>query len=185
MINLGFYGTTEILDMKVVLLGYMASGKSSVGKALAEELNFKFIDLDNEISGRVGMDIPTLFLKKGEIFFRKKETEVLADVLSNDYNAVISLGGGTPCYGQNMNMINGLTTNSFYLNLSIPHLVDRISKEKQQRPLVANIPDEELSEFVGKHLFERVPFYTMAHHTILVNDKTVDAIISEIKERLV
>ena len=83
--------------MKVVLLGYMASGKSSVGKALATKLGYHFIDLDEEISNRVGMDVPTIFSEKGEIFFRRKETEVLEDILKGDNDIVLSLGGGTPC----------------------------------------------------------------------------------------
>lgn len=171
--------------MVVVLLGYMASGKSSVGKLLANRLGSDFIDLDEEISNRLGLDIPTIFSQKGEIFFRKEETEVLKDILKQDANIVLSLGGGTPCYGQNMQIITESTPNSFYLNLSIPTLVDRISREKEQRPLVANLPNEELPEFIGKHLFERAPFYAMANHTIFANHKTREELVAEIGRFLV
>ena len=171
--------------MKVVLLGYMASGKSTVGKSLASRLGYSFIDLDEEISARVGMDIPTIFSKKGEIFFRRKETEVLVDIMENTSDFVLSLGGGTPCYGQNMEVINTHTPNSFYLNLPIGGLVKRIAEEKDHRPLVANIPDEELPEFVGKHLFERAPFYSKAAQTIFANDKTVEEIVGELEKYLV
>lgn len=171
--------------MKVVLLGYMASGKSSVGRALASRLCYHFIDLDEEISNRVGMDVPTIFSKKGEIFFRRKETEVLIDLLQKDDDMVLSLGGGTPCYGQNMKIVNDHTPYSFYLNLPIGSLVERISKEKEQRPLVSRIPDDELPEFIGKHLFERMPFYAQARHSILANGKTVDDIVLEISSYLI
>ena len=171
--------------MKVVLLGYMASGKSSVGKALATKLGYHFIDLDEEISNRVGMDVPTIFSEKGEIFFRRKETEVLEDILKGDNDIVLSLGGGTPCYGQNMQIIKKRTSNSFYLNLSIAGLTQRIVKEKEQRPLVANIPDDELPEFIGKHIFERVQFYAMANHTVLVEHKTIEQIVLELEHYLI
>lgn len=171
--------------MKVVLLGYMASGKSSVGRSLASKLGYHFIDLDEEISNRVGMDVSTIFSKKGEIFFRKKEAEVLMDVLEQDKHMVVSLGGGTPCYGRNMQIVHQHTPHSFYLSLPIGSLVERISKEKELRPLVARISNDELPEFIGKHLFERAPFYAEASHTILANGKTVDDIVREISSYLV
>lgn len=171
--------------MKVVLLGYMASGKSTLGKALAEQLKMSFIDLDEELVRVMQMSIPEIFAQKGEIFFRKKETEVLAEVLQRDANIVLSLGGGTPCYGNNIDLIHTHTQHTFYINLSIPNLVARIKGEKQQRPLVANIADEELPEFLGKHLFERAPFYNKAKHIINGNGKDVAATVAEIAGYLV
>ena len=171
--------------MKVVILGYMTSGKSTIGKALAKRLNIRFFDLDDEISSRTKMDVPTIFSERGELFFRKTEALVLGEILDSEESFVLSLGGGTPCYGTNMQIIEQATENSFYINLSIPHLVERISKEKSDRPLVANLKEEELPEFVGKHLFERVAFYSRASHTLLANDKTVDELVAEIEILLV
>ncbi len=171
--------------MKVVLLGYMASGKSSVGRGLAEKLGANFIDLDDEISKEVGMDIPALFSEKGEIFFRKKETEVLTEIMDTPSNFVLALGGGTPCYGSNMKIINESTLYSFYLKVSIPQLVNRLSLEKQHRPLVANVSDNDLPEFIGKHLFERAPFYSMAHQTINTDKKTLNEVVEELSAYLV
>ncbi len=171
--------------MIVVLLGYMASGKSSIGKLLANKLGYDFIDLDEEISNRVGMEVPAIFSEKGELFFRRTETEVLAGILGYDANIVLALGGGTPCYAQNMAIINKHTPYSFYLNLSIPSLAKRISQEKVQRPLVAHIPDEELPEFIGKHLFERAPFYAMANTTIFAENKTEEQLVVEIGDHLI
>ena len=166
--------------MKIVLLGYMASGKSTVGKILANQLNCDFIDLDEEITRQLGMDIPTIFSKKGEIFFRKKETEVLTVLLKNDKPTVIALGGGTPCYGNNMDIINTTTPHSFYLKLPISVIVSRLAAEKAKRPLVAQITDGDLPEFVGKHLFERTPFYTQSRHTIHAQTKTPMVLAHEI-----
>jgi len=171
--------------MKVVLLGYMASGKSTIGKLLASSLNYRFIDLDEEISLQMGMEIPSIFSKKGEVFFRKMETEVLGNILNTPSDFVLALGGGTPCYGNNMQLINDSTRYSFYLNLSIRNLMKRISKEKATRPLVADIPDDELTEFIGKHIFERVSFYSLAERTIFCGLKTEKDVVKEIKDYLI
>ena len=171
--------------MKVVLLGYMASGKSSVGRALAKRLDLSFLDLDEEISKAVEMDIPEIFLRKGEIFFRKKEAEVLKEVLMHPPNMVLSVGGGTPCYGRNMELIDQLSDRSYYLKLSIGNLVQRIIQEREHRPLVKNIPEADLPEFIGKHLFERSPFYALAKQTIATDQKTLDEVVQEIVDDLV
>ena len=171
--------------LKVVLLGYMASGKSTIGKLLGEQLKLPFKDLDSEIEKSVGMDIPTIFNKNGELFFRKKETEVLKHLMNSNQTFVLALGGGTPCYGSNMEIINTETESSVYLKLKIPSLVNRISNEKNQRPLVATISDDELAEFIGKHLFERSPFYSKASITINCDDKSAQAIVKEIAESLI
>ena len=110
--------------------------------------------------------------------------EVLQDVLSNTTGMVLALGGGTPCYGNNMQLVKESTPYSFYLKLSIGNLVQRITSEKSQRPLVTNISDHELPEFIGKHLFERGPFYAMADYTIDCNAKTVQEVCSAIQEQL-
>ena len=168
-----------------MLLGYMASGKSSVGRALAKRLDLSFLDLDEAISMAVEMDIPEIFSRKGEIFFRKKEAEVLREVLMNTSNMVLSVGGGTPCYGRNMELIDQLSDRSFYLKLSIGNLVQRIIKEREHRPLVKNIPEADLPEFIGKHLFERSPFYALATRTIVADQKTLDEVVQEIADDLV
>jgi len=170
--------------MKVVLLGYMTSGKSSVGKLLANSLKSNFYDLDDEIEKELKMTVPEIFSKKGEVFFRRKETEVLTRLLNVD-NFVLSLGGGTPCYGNNMQLVNSETEDSFYLKVSIANLIDRISQEKSNRPLVANILNEDLPEFIGKHLFERMPYYALAKNTIETDNKSIEEVSQEIENHLV
>jgi len=170
--------------MKIVLMGYMASGKSTIGLALANTLTISFLDLDKEIETACGMKVPDIFKIKGEIFFRRKEREVLQEALQSENSFVLSLGGGTPCYGDNLELIKTHTANSFYLKVSIPELVKRLEKEKEHRPLVAAIPSEELMEFVGKHLFERSPFYSGANHVVTTDDKDVASIVKEITDGL-
>ena len=170
--------------MKIVLVGYMASGKSVIGQSLATELGLDFVDLDEKIEQEVGMPIPQIFSERGEIFFRKKEYEVLQKTINETENIVLSTGGGAPCYGNNMKTILDASDASIYLQLSIPRLVERISAEKNTRPLVQNIKDEDLPEFIGKHLFERRNFYMQAKEIIICDGKSVKEVVDEIKERL-
>ena len=162
----------------------MASGKSVIGQSLATELGLDFVDLDEKIEQEVGMPIPQIFSERGEIFFRKKEYEVLQKTIIETENIVLSTGGGTPCYGNNMKTILDASDASIYLQLSIPRLVERISAEKNTRPLVQNIKDEDLPEFIGKHLFERRNFYMQAKEIIICDGKSVKEVVDEIKERL-
>lgn len=162
----------------------MASGKSVIGQSLATELGLDFVDLDEKIEQEVGMPIPQIFSERGEIFFRKKEYEVLQKTINETENIVLSTGGGTPCYGNNMKTILDASDASIYLQLSIPRLVERISAEKNTRPLVQNIKDEDLPEFIGKHLFERRNFYMQAKEIIICDGKSVKEVVDEIKERL-
>ncbi len=167
--------------MKVVLLGYMGSGKSTVGRLLADGLGIPFLDLDAVIERQDGQSIPEIFAEKGEIHFRKLEHQVLMALLEDSSSFVLALGGGTPCYSGNMAAILKATPAVFYLKLSIPTLVSRLIPEKEDRPLISHIPDEELSEFVGKHLFERSPFYAQAHHVLSANDKSEAELVEEIR----
>jgi len=165
--------------MKIVLLGYMASGKSAVGAILADKLNVQFIDLDSYIEEQEQLTISEIFDVKGEIYFRKVEGDYLNEVLKLTIDCVISLGGGTPCYGNNMaNIVNNST--SFYLNASINTIFERLENETSQRPLVASIGIENLKEYIAKHLFERSIYYERASKTISVNEKGIVAISNEI-----
>ncbi|MCW5517310.1 shikimate kinase [Muriicola sp. Z0-33] len=171
--------------MRIVLIGYMGSGKSTIGKLLAEKLELDFNDLDNYIENKSGTTIPDIFKEKGEIYFRKIEHEYLNEILENESRLVLATGGGTPCYSGNMHAMLERSNAVIYLKMSIPRLIDRLSKEKDERPLIAHLEDKELPEFIGKHLFERSPFYAMAEHTILCDDKRPAEIVSEIQRLLV
>lgn len=171
--------------MVIILMGYMGSGKSTVGKNLSNVLGFDFIDLDAYIEQKENQAIADIFKSRGEIYFRKKESFYLNEVLEKR-NVVISLGGGTPCYGANMHhILTNENSKSIYLKLSIPNLVVRLNNETSKRPLISHLStDEELVEFIGKHLFERSPFYNQAGLTISADSKTVDELTEEIVSKL-
>lgn len=165
--------------MKISLLGYMGSGKSTIGKELASKLNLKFIDLDKFISSKHQKSIPEIFATDGEIKFRKYEREALIEILEAEENFILSLGGGTPAYYDNMDLINQ-ATHSIYLRLTPKELIERLRPEKSSRPLIAHLSDEEFPEFIAKHLFERRNFYENAKSILAVQEKSVKEIIEEI-----
>lgn len=173
--------------MIVVLMGYMGSGKSTIGKELATVLSYSFLDLDDYISDKENTTIPELFKAKGEIYFRKKETEYLNEVINDSENLVLALGGGTPCYGDNMSLLlSGLNVKLFYLKLSISNLEKRLFNEREKRPLISHLNTEEaLLEFIGKHIFERVQYYNQAEFTITTDDKSQKEVLEEILVQLI
>ena len=164
------------MPFKIVLLGYMGSGKTTVGKELAKTLSVPFVDLDQQIEKSENKKVSQIFEEHGAIYFRKKEKLVLEEVLSSDKNMVLSLGGGTPCYFDAMNYLNNIEdVYTVYLDVSIPALVKRLLPEKAQRPILNGIASEqELLEFIGKHLFERRPYYHQAKHKLKVGDETAE-----------
>lgn len=165
--------------MIISLVGYMGSGKSHISKVLSNKINFKLIDLDRQISLKNKMTIPEIFEKKGEIYFRKQENEILKEILSASEDFILSVGGGTPAYFNNMEIINQ-HSESIFLRTSVTNLTARILKQKEKRPLVANIPEDDLPEFIAKHLFERNIYYSQAKFTIDTDGKEPDQIADEI-----
>ena len=157
----------------------MGSGKTLVSKELNILNNFKIFDLDTEISKQNNSSIAEIFKKKGEIFFRKTEKEVLEKILSSEKNIILSLGGGTPCYYNNIDSINEKTI-SIFLKTNVKTLAQRLSSEKDKRPLIQNISNEDLPEFIAKHLFERNPFYNQAKITINTDNLSAREIAEEI-----
>ena len=170
--------------MKIVLLGYMASGKSSIGKKLAKMLSMKFLDLDDYIIEKEGMSISKIFKDKGEIYFRKIENKYLKEALTKKEDFILALGGGTPCYGNNMDEVNKNETISIYLQGSNLTMTKRLIKKKAKRPLIASLCDDKIPEFVAKHLFERRFFYEKAKMTIKIDDKTKKEVAKELKNLL-
>ena len=157
----------------------MGSGKNLISKELSVLNNFKIFDLDTEISKQNNRSITEIFKEKGEIFFRKTEKEVLEKILSTEKNIILSLGGGTPCYYNNINRINEKTI-SVFLKTNVKTLTQRLSSEKDKRPLIQNISNEDLPEFIAKHLFERNPFYNQAKITINTDNLSAREIAEEI-----
>ncbi len=157
----------------------MGSGKSHISKLLSQKINFKLIDLDQQIILKHQKKISEIFAERGEIFFRKEEKSILEEILKLDDNIVLSLGGGTPVYYNNMELINQ-KSKSIFLQASVSTLTERLLRQKVKRPLIARLSDEELPEFIAKHLFERNTFYSQANYTINTNNKSPEEIVDEI-----
>ncbi len=165
--------------MIISLIGYMGSGKSHISKVLSQKLQFKLIDLDKEISLKNKLPITEIFEKKGEIYFRKQERALLEEVLSTPDNCILSLGGGTPAYYDNMELINA-HSQTVFLRTSVNTLAQRLLKQKNKRPLIATQKDEDLPEFIAKHLFERNHYYSQAKFTVDTDGKDPEQIAGEI-----
>lgn len=166
--------------MKTVLIGYMGSGKSSIGKLFAKKNNLYFIDLDTYIEQKENMSITEIFNNKGEIYFRKKEHTYLKEILDSKQEFILALGGGTPCYTGNMELLLTQNITTVYLKASINTIVQRLTNEKSERPLVARLNADDLHEFIAKHLFERNYFYNKAKYKITVDAKKVTDIVTEL-----
>jgi shikimate kinase len=149
---------------KIFLIGFMGSGKSTTGKKLASMLDWSFFDLDREIEEAAGMKIPEIFSAKGESYFRTIESESLRN-LSSVGQAVISTGGGTPCFDGNMEFMlkTGLTV---YLRLTPRQLKNRLAGSSKARPLIENIERDKLEDYITKKLNEREMWYAKAVITV-------------------
>jgi shikimate kinase len=148
----------------------MGSGKSTTGKKLASHLKWSFIDLDKTIENMTGMKIRDIFSEKGEAFFRQAESEALLG-MESESNAVISTGGGTPCFGDNMDFMlrTGLTV---YLRMNPAMLKSRLADSSDHRPLLKDIDMEDLEEYIAGKLSEREKWYSMAE--IIVDGSKID-----------
>ena len=169
---------------KIVLVGYMGSGKSEIGKLLSKSSQIPFSDLDNLIENELSKTINQIFLEKGEVFFRKKEHEVFTAKMNSEDSFILSLGGGTPCFANNHLLLQKENVDSVYLKASIATLVERLEPNKSSRPLLKDLSEEEMTEYIAKHLFERSFYYNQCKHIIVVDDKTPSEIVSEIQKLL-
>lgn len=170
--------------MKIILVGYMASGKSTIGKLISESLHIPFYDLDDLIETHLNLKVNEIFKQKGELFFRKKEREVLMEFLNATENFVLALGGGTPCYYDNFELYQTTGVYSMYLKASVATLLERLVSQKATRPLISSFNNVELEEFVAKHLFERSYFYHQVKTIVSIDGKKEAEIVSEIVSKL-
>ena len=152
---------------RIILIGYMGAGKTTVGKALAAELGLRFYDLDWYIESRMRKTVAQLFAEQGEEGFRRIERNMLHEVAEFE-GVLISCGGGTPCFYDNMQYINqqGLT---LYLKASPEVLYKHLKMGKSVRPLLLNKTPEEVQRFISEQLKAREQFYTRAQFTLDVN----------------
>lgn len=157
--------------MLIFLVGFMGSGKTTLGRPLAARLGYRFVDLDRAIEEGEGMTIGEIFAVHGEGHFRALERRYLEEVIARGGDAVVSTGGGTPCFGENMALMNrsGVTV---YLKLTPGALAGRLRSALVQRPLVAGKSPEELLEYITETLAGREVYYGRAN--VVVADPSRD-----------
>lgn len=150
--------------MKIFLIGMMGSGKSFCSKKLAKKLKIPAFDLDTIIEMTEDLTIAEIFEEEGEEYFRKEEAKILR-WFGEKKAFVLATGGGTPCFHKNMDWMNenGIT---IWLNEPVPVLVERLKTEKEHRPLLKDLSDDELASFLTNKIAERKLYYSMAKHTI-------------------
>lgn len=164
----------------IFLLGFMGSGKSTLGKKLANKLNQPFFDLDVVIETKENKTITQLFEEKGEEYFRALEHQTLKELISENSQFVLSLGGGTPCFKNNMQLINA-NGKSVYLKYNVGILHSRLVNAKTKRPLLQGKSDEELKQFINEKLTEREIFYKQAQFIIEGGNLKVEDLIKLIQ----
>ncbi|MFN0274451.1 MAG: shikimate kinase [Chitinophagales bacterium] len=168
--------------MRIYLIGFMGCGKSTTAKKLAAEMNVPVMDVDKRIEEVEGKIVSEIFAMKGEEYFRKLETSVLQHSTFFD-DAIISCGGGTPCFFGNMDWMkkNGLTV---YLKSTPEFLFSRLALKKYKRPLIAHMNDEELLKFIKGKLQEREKFYLQADLIYQSQGIDIDDLLIKIRKSL-
>jgi shikimate kinase len=169
---------------KIILVGYMGSGKSEIGKTLSKKINLSFLDLDDLIEKELFKTINQIFADEGEVYFRKFEHQVFFKKVNANESFVLSLGGGTPCYANNHELLKNRDVISIYLKASVDTLKNRLQYQKAKRPLLKDLSEDELSEYIAKHLFDRSYYYNQCKYIVGVDGKTPNEIVAEIEKLL-
>lgn len=171
---------------RIILIGYMGAGKTTMGNALAKDLGMKFYDLDWYIESRMHCTIKDLFDHRGEDGFRRIEHNMLHEVAEFE-NVIISCGGGTPCFFDNMQYMNGQGA-TVYLKATPEVLCRHLKMGKTVRPLLIGKTPEQLHHFVATQLSQREPYYSQARYTVdidLMDDyKKIRLMTQQLKQQL-
>ena len=165
---------------RIYLVGYMGAGKTTAARRLAQRLGWEVADTDDLFEAKYKISVCDFFNKYDEPLYRKLESEVLKETEKLE-NVVISTGGGTACYFDNMDWMNqhGLTV---FLRISQKAVVDRLVHAKRKRPLAEGKSEEELVAFVEQHYTGRLPFYEQARITVKAEDLDLDSLMKQIEE---
>ncbi|MEM1121841.1 MAG: shikimate kinase [Bacteroidota bacterium] len=170
---------------KIYLIGFMGSGKSYMGKGLAQLLGWEFLDMDEFLEANEGQTISQIFEEGGETLFRALEKNYLHATYDFD-KTIIATGGGAPCFFDNLAWMNTHGT-TIYLDTPIPILVKRLKKETAHRPLLANKTAEQLASFIAQKLEARNPFYQKADHIFQYQSglETPEDLLAELNPSLI
>ncbi|NOZ45651.1 MAG: shikimate kinase [Chlorobi bacterium] len=167
--------------MIVFLIGFMGCGKTTLGKRIANKLNWQFIDLDTYIEKMQNATVSEIFQNEGEHKFRIYEQTALNEIIKTENKTIVSTGGGTPCIIENIELMNKNGT-TIYLKASYSLLVNRLKNSKKTRPLIKSMNQVELPIFVLKKLAEREPFYKKAQYIVDTKSIELGAIVKLINE---
>jgi len=165
--------------MKIFLIGFMGSGKTHWGNILSEKLKLPFFDLDEQIVTAESKTINEIFAEKGEEYFRLKEREMLHTITESQTGFVMSCGGGAPCYFNNIEYMNQAGT-TVWLNTPMEVLFNRLLKEKEQRPLLKGLSDDQLKVFIKKKFSDRKIYYEQADISVEDEHITLDQLIERV-----
>lgn len=171
---------------RIILIGYMGAGKTTIGKALSKELDMMFYDLDWYIETRMHRTVAQIFAEKGEEGFRRIEHNMLHEVAEFE-NVIISCGGGTPCFFDNMDYLNA-QGDTVYLKAIPEVLCGHLKMGKVERPLIKGKSPEELQQFIIEQLEKREPFYNKAKYhldvSLMDNYEKIKISVEEVKRLL-
>jgi shikimate kinase len=170
----------KIVKMRIFVIGFMGSGKTTWGRMIAEKMGMIFYDLDDMIEKRVNLKINNIFEKKGESYFRKIEAVALRELYVQD-NFVLACGGGTPCYYDNMSFINSQGV-SVWMNTPKQVMATRLLEEAENRPLIRNLSPTKLQELIDDKLEERLQYYNQAQLVIDPSEVTIDDLILQLQQ---
>lgn len=166
--------------MRIYLIGYMGSGKSTFGKKLANQLGFGFIDLDQRIEDSQSCSIAEIFESEGEPAFRKLEGAHLRSIKTE--KVVIATGGGCPCHSENIDFMNKNGT-TVYLELTASAALSRLKGGRSQRPILSKLSEDDLADFISDHLSFRVAYYENAKIKVPAIDADVEEVVRLIQAR--
>ena len=158
----------------------MGVGKTSLSKKLSKKVGIPFYDLDEIIEKHEISSIKSIFEDSGEVYFRKIEHQLFLKFLQENDNYILSLGGGTPCYANNHLELQKENVISIYLKASIDVLTKKLISSRKKRPLLLNLSEKELQEYISKHLFDRSFYYLQSKHVLNVDEKSKKEIVEEV-----
>lgn len=165
--------------MLVFLVGFMGSGKTTIGLEIAKALDIDFFDMDELIQDQQAMTISEIFRNYGQDYFRALERDMIRDFgQSFDGDVVIATGGGAPCFFDNIEQMNQIGT-TVYLNLQPATLLERLEGEADGRPLIAGKTSEEMLDLINKMHEQRAPYYEKSSYVVDGN-RTPDTIVEHI-----
>jgi shikimate kinase len=162
--------------MKIFFIGFMGSGKTHWGRQLSSKLGLPFYDLDTVIVEKEHLSVTDIFEEKGEEYFRFLEKDTLEELSSGQKSFILSCGGGTPCFFNNIEFMkkNGKV---IWLNTSIDALKQRLLKERMSRPLISDVSDDDMRRYIIRKLSERRMYYQQADVTVSEETVTLDELI--------